>query len=458
MTRPALPRHFIKPDDAPPEIASQLASGGRLSEDSAAVVFACRHAGKACYCAPHARWYIWQGTHWQRDEEGVLTERVRAMLRELIPHSDVRVHGAKMARNVAWLAQSDARMLPAGEFDMNAWLLGTPAGVVDLRNGSLRAARPRDLVSRLTGCTPAFAAPCPRWLAFLDTCTEGDAELVDFLQKLCGYVLTGCTDHEFVFVLYGPGANGKTRFLTALREILGDYFIALPPETFLQSAHEQHPTGLARLQGTRLAAVSELPANRAWNSERVKDIATGEKIAARFMRQDFFEFVPTAKLLFVGNHRPRLQQVDEAERRRFRLIPFIHRIPEEQRDTGLEAKLREEYPAILAWMIRGARQLHAQGFGPMPQAVVRASADYFEESDTLAVWADERLVFDPALSARASTLHDDYRHWFEDNGHDGRPMAAGELKQRLLHDYGARYERTTTQRLYRGVGLRLDLQ
>ncbi|CAJ9609122.1 phage/plasmid primase, P4 family [Burkholderia pseudomallei] len=441
-------------DHVPPEIASQVASGGKLTEDAAAVLFAVQWQGRICFNARHGCWYEWTGTHWRKDQRGAVIERVRAKLRELLPDGDVRVHGAKMAHNVAFLAQSDARLLPAGEFDADAWTIGTPAGAINLRDGSLRPARPDDLITRVTGCAPDFDGDCPRWREFLKTCAQGDDELVAFVQKLCGYALTGSTRYEFVFVLYGPGANGKTRLLTAIREILGDYFIALPPETFLQSAHEQHPAGIARLQGARLAAVSELPANRSWNSQRVKDISSGERIAARFMRQDFFEFVPVCKLLFVGNHRPRLQQVDEAERRRFRLIPFLHRVPEDQRDHDLEAKLREEYPAILAWMIEGAKRLHEGGFGAMPKAVREASADYFAESDTLATWADERLTFDRALSVRAGVLHDDYRRWFEDNGHDGRPMSANELKQRLIHDYGARYERDMRGRYFKGVALR----
>ncbi|MEK7888247.1 phage/plasmid primase, P4 family [Burkholderia contaminans] len=444
--------------DAPPEIASQLASGGRLSDDTAAVLFACQQAGQLCFDARHGRWYLWCGSHWQHDEDGTVIERVRTLLRELMPDSDIRVHGIKMIHSVEHLARTDPRLQTVGEFDPDPWLLGTPVGVVDLRDGTLRDARPDDRISRLTGCSPDFDAACPRWLAFLDTCTQGDPHLVAFLQKLCGYALSGSTEHEFVFVLHGSGANGKTRFLTVLREIFGDYFIALSPETFLQSAHEQHPTGLARLQGARLAAVSELPANRAWNSQRVKDIASGEITAARFMRQDFFEFKPVAKLLFVGNHRPRLQQVDEAERRRFRLIPFTHRVPEAQRDPDLADKLRAEYPAILAWMIAGAVRVHAEGFASMPTVVAEACREYFDESDTLAAWIDERVVFDPAFSTPAGVLQDDYQHWFEANGFDGRPMSTNELKQRLVHDYGVRHARDMHGRRYRGLTLRSEQQ
>lgn len=437
-------------------MAKSLPANVHRTENRVAALFAEREAGQLCHAAQHGRWYVWRGTQWQRDERGEVIERVRALVNELASFDNVRMHSAKLIHAVESLARSDPRLQPGGEFDAQAWLLGTPGGVIDLRDGTLRAAQPTDWVSRLSGCAPDFDATCARWLAFLDTCTQGDAALIAFLQKLCGYVLTGSTEHEFVFMLYGPGANGKTRFLTVLREILGDYFIAVPPETFLQSAHEQHPTGIARLQGARLAAASELPANRAWNSQRVKDIATGEVVAARFMRQDFFEFRPAAKLLFVGNHRPRLQQVDEAERRRFRLIPFTHRVPEAERDPDLADKLRPEYPAILAWMIAGAIAVREAGFGTLPAVVANACGEYFDEADTLTAWIDERLVFDAAFSAQAGILQDDYQRWFEASGYDGRPMGASELKQRLVNDYGVRHERTMHGRLYRGLALRSE--
>lgn len=444
-------------DGMPPHLAGEIAATVSLNEDALAVLFASAHEDRLLYDARRGAWYRWEGTHWLHDEGARVTrEMIRRMLRKLCREGTPRWLSARVVDAVEKLARTDARVCPAGAFDADQWIIGTPAGVLELRDGTLRAARPEDLITRLTGTMPAFDAPCPRWLAFLNTCTQNDPDMIDFLQRLCGYALSGSTRFEFVFVLYGPGANGKTCFLRVLREILGDYFIALPAETFLQSMHEQHPTGLARLDGARLAACSELPDNRSWNSQRVKDIATGETVAARYMRQDFFDFTPVAKLLFVGNHRPRLRQVDEAERRRFREIPFIHKVPEADRDPQLEAKLRDEYPAIFAWMLEGATRVHARGFGPMPAAVTKASAEYFAESDTLAAWADERLIFEAALSGPSRELYSDYTRWFEDNGQDGRPVSQGDFKARLTLDYGARYDRNMRGRFYRGVGLRRD--
>ncbi|MEX3852650.1 phage/plasmid primase, P4 family [Paraburkholderia sp. BR10923] len=442
-------------DSMPPHLAGEIAASVDLNEDALAVVFASAYENRLLYDVRHGAWYSWEDTHWRQDEGARVTRQmIRRQLRKLCRDAPPRWLSVRVVDAIEKLARTDPRLCPAGPFDCNPWIIGTPAGVVDLRDGAKRKAQPGDMISRLVATVPAFDTTCPHWLAFLDVCTQGDTDMVAFLQLLCGYALTGSTRHELVFMLYGPGANGKSTFLRVLREVLGDYFIALPVETFLQSTTDQHPAGLARLEGARLAACSELPDNRAWNSQRVKDIASGELIAARYMHQNFFEFRPVCKLLFVGNHKPRLRQVDEAERRRFRLIPFVHCVPEHARDVDLEGKLRAEYPAICAWMIDGAMRLHAHGFGAMPGAVTEASNDYFAESDTMAAWSVERLVFDAALSAQSSELYADYRRWFEDNGQDGRPVSQSDFKARLTLGYGARYEHTRSGRFYRGVGLR----
>ncbi|MDR5807667.1 phage/plasmid primase, P4 family [Caballeronia sp. LZ019] len=335
-------------------------------------------------------------------------------------------------------------------------LLATPAGVVTLSTGRLREARPADLITRITSVAPDFEAGCPRWMEFLLTCTQGDTALVAWLQRVCGYFLTGSTKYELVFMLYGSGGNGKTCFLRALRDILGDYYCAAPVHIFLASYHDQHPAGVAMLNGARLVACTELPEGREWNSTRIKDIASGERIAARFMHQNFFTFEPVCKLCFCGNHKPRLRAVDEAERRRFRLIPFTHRVPEAERDPELSAKLRVEYPAILAWMVEGARQLWSSGLGEMPSAVREASADYFNESDSFTQWVDEALEFDSAFSTQSSILYRAYADWFTRNSIDGHRIGTTDFKARLLGEHSLRFETLNRGNFFRGVRLRSE--
>jgi P4 family phage/plasmid primase-like protien len=128
---------------------------------------------------------------------------------------------------------------------------------------------------------------------------------------------------------------------------------------------------------------------RTWAESKLKAITGGDEISARFVRQDFFRFTPTFKLMIAGNHKPRLRSVDEAMRRRFHLIPFAVTIPEADRDKDLSEKLKPEWPAILRWMVDGCLKWQEIGLSP-PQAVIDATAAYLETEDTIATWIEER--------------------------------------------------------------------
>ncbi len=121
--------------------------------------------------------------------------------------------------------------------------------------------------------------------------------------------------------------NGKSVLLKTVADILGDYHKTASIETFTASNTDRHPTDLAGLRGARLVTAIETEEGRRWAESRIKTLTGGDRVSARFMRQDFFEFTPQFKLVIAGNHKPSLRSVDEAIRRRFHLIPFAVTIP-----------------------------------------------------------------------------------------------------------------------------------
>jgi putative DNA primase/helicase len=185
-----------------------------------------------------------------------------------------------------------------------------------------------------------------------------------------------------------------------LRGIFGTYHTTAPIETFTLATSTQHPTELAGLMGARLVTAIETEEGRTWAESKLKSITGGDEIAARFMRQDFFRFVPTFKLMIAGNHKPRLRSVDEAIRRRFHLIPFAVTIPEADRDKDLSEKLKPEWSAILRWMVDGCLKWQEIGLSPQ-QAVIDATAAYLETEDTIATWIEERWECGKSLEPRA---------------------------------------------------------
>jgi putative DNA primase/helicase len=311
--------------------------------------------------------------------------------------------------NVLYLATADPRVvvLP-DDFDRDLWLLNTPAGAVDLKTGEIREHRRDDYCTKIATVSPH--GDCRRWRSFLDEIMGGDRECVDYLQRVFGYGLTGSTrDHCLVF-FYGHGANGKSVMLNTVASILGDYHTTAPIETFTASTIDRHPTELAGLRGARLVTSVETEEGRRWDETKIKTLTGGDRIKARFMRGNFFEYQPQFKLIIAGNHKPALRTVDEAIRRRFHLVPFEVTIPPEKRDAGLTERLKAEWPGILRWMVDGCLMWQRDGLKPT-KAVRDATAEYLEAEDAVATWLADCCTLDVNARESSTALFGSWAGW-----------------------------------------------
>ncbi len=357
------------------------------TEDGIALAFTETHRNDLRFCHHAGKWYVWTGTRWQKEETKLAFNWARKTCRDLNTVSDPKLAKASTAAAVERFAQAErAFAVTSAIWDTDPFLLGTPAGVMDLRTGILRPARRTDFITKQTAVAPDSSAKKPLWARFLDEATLGDKGLQRFLQQVAGYCLTGDVREHALFFVYGPGGNGKSVFLNVLAGLMGDYATTAAMDTFTASVTDKHPTDLAMLQGARMVSASETEEGRAWAESRIKQMTGGDTIRARFMRQDFFEYRPQFKLVIVGNHKPVLRNVDDAARRRFNIIPFIHKPPTP--DRQLEEKLMAEWPAILAWAIEGAIDWQRNGL-VRPAVVADATNEYFTEQDNVRQWVDE---------------------------------------------------------------------
>lgn len=232
--------------------------------------------------------------------------------------------------------------------------------------------------------------------------------MVEFLRRWCGYCLTGETREHALIFLYGPGGNGKSVFLNTISRIMGDYATTSAMETFTSSRFDKHPTDLALLRGARLVSASETEEGRAWAESRIKQMTGGDPISARYIRQDFFTYLPQFKLTIVGNHAPALANVDDAARRRFKIVPFV--VKPEVPDRDLETKLKAEWPAILQWMIEGCLSWQENGLEP-PESVKAATAEYFGSQDLTALWLEECTTLEVDNEMMFETSANLFKSW-----------------------------------------------
>jgi P4 family phage/plasmid primase-like protien len=407
--------------------------GFAKNEDGIALAFADKFKDQLRFCHSTGAWYVWTGSRWRKEETKLAFCWARDLCRELNSDSEDKLAKAATAGAVERFAQSDRAFAVTSEiWDRDSFLLSTPGGTVDLKTGTLRKARPEDFMTKQTAVAsadPLHGDGCPMWLAFLKQATKGDQSLIRFMQQIAGYALTGDTREHALFFIYGTGGNGKGVFLNTITKVMGDYATSAAMDTFTASQSDKHPTDFAKLKGARLVTASETEEGRAWAESRIKQMTGGDRISARFMRQDFFEFDPTFKLLIIGNHKPILRNVDDAARRRFNIVPFVHKA--EPRDLQLEKKLEAEWPAILRWMIDVCLDWQRNGL-VRPASVSKATDEYFNSQDLFGQWLEECCELHPGNDQRLETAADLYASWetFVE-GHGEKPGSSKTLGDKL---------------------------
>ncbi|MBV1917044.1 MAG: bifunctional DNA primase/polymerase [Sphingomonadaceae bacterium] len=413
-----------------------------LSEDTVASAFALRHENDLRYDHYVSKWMNFDGNCWRLEETELAFDYCRRLCRELRQESTDEKTRRALSRAsavaaVEKLARADRNFaVTSSLWDQDSYLLGTPGGTVDLRTGKLRPASRLDYLTTCAAVAPidhvALETDMPVFYQFLMEVTSGDRDLVRYLQKWGGYCLTGDTREQVMLFIHGPGGNGKSIFQGLLASILGEYSWSAPPEMFLASRHDRHPTELASLRGKRLVIASENESGRAWAEVRIKQLTGGDRVTARMMRQDFFSFQPVAKFFFVGNNKPSLTHIDDAMRRRIHVAEF--QFKPSKPDKTLAERIRPEWPAILRWFIDGCLDWQRNGFD-LPHVVRKATQEYFAEQDTVQEWIDDCCDIDPLRAESNQLLRDGFARYCQSRGQGREIDVLAELRRRNFQPF-----------------------
>lgn len=439
-----------------------------------------RYGEDLLYCKAWQSWLLWDKDRgrWLRDETLMArlqaTDVARRVAREEAAGAaddDKRatlLHWAQQSANAGRIdamlqlaAASRQVAVTPEDLDRSGVLLNVANGTLNLSTDALLVdaapLRPSARGDRLTKLAPVTfdaAAECPLWRLFLSQIFDGDEELIAFVQRLAGYCLIAGNPEQYVVIMHGSGANGKSTLLETLKAMLGDYAATVAPEVLMSrdSGSNNQLYALASLRGARLVTASETEDGRQLAESLIKTMTGSEAIMAREPYGAPFEFTPAFTPYLATNHKPQVRDTSEGMWRRVLLVPFSVTIPREDRDPRLPEKLQAELSGILNWCLEGLldyyeREVeHGRGLMP-PPAVCGATEAYRIEQDLLAAFLGECCELKPEQQQYKVTkgaLYKEYERWCEENaeycmqiGTFGRKMKARGVTE--SHSGGTRY-------------------
>jgi len=385
-------------------------------------------------------WYLWDENYWRPVNDYIV--QIVIKFTESIEDAEYRLKCRSVSKinNIITLAKSYI-VKHKDVHSQNAELIAAKNAYINLRTGESMPPQRDYFITRLINADYNEDANCPLWENHIATIMGNNPELIDYMQRMMGYLITGLTNENKVFFWYGHGANGKTLTINVLKHIMGEYLNVIPQSLIIEGGRNEHPVIYTKLYGSRIAVLNETDANARLNEAGLKMISGSDLILARPLYGDFFEFKPTHKLVYITNHKPIITDVGLGLWRRLHLVPFNISIPEEKQDKNLFDKLIKESSGILNWLVEGAVKYFQDGLNP-PYIVISSTEEYRAESDLIGQYILENTQ--PAVngdSAPSSEIYEDYRRWAILNGL--KPVSHMNFSRRLKeHGYIIEHRRS----------------
>lgn len=396
--------------------------------------FIADHSKDLRYCVEWRKWLAWDGVRWRLDPSGKTpVQRAIAVSDALVTEAqgvkarkwaEKSRESARISAMVSLSSASDSISVVQDDFDIDTMILVCPNGTIDLRTGVLREHRREDMSTKMAGTSLQPEVATPKWTEFIHTVTRGNVDLQKYLQRVVGYMLTGDVSEQVLFFFFGVGSNGKGTFLKTIMEMLGEYAQPAPRGLLEQSHSDDHPTQIASLRKARLAVCSEVEQGRELAEALVKDLTGDDKLAARRMREDFWYFHPTHKVVLQGQHKPIIKGSDDGIWRRVQSMPWLARFKANsvssdlgddsmrvEREYSYYSKhLKAELPGILAWAVEGCLEWQKNRLSP-PAIILESIREYRREMFNVPDWMHERVEYVVDSVVSRAELREDYLVW-----------------------------------------------
>jgi putative DNA primase/helicase len=404
-----------------------------LTDVGNAVLFVKMHSSQARYCPHTKKWFVWDGRRWKQDVElrieslarevtdkllVIADEEMDPLLKVAITRHALRTMSKERLRAMIELARSEpACQIRPDQMDQNPVLLNVVNGTLNLLTGTLQPHNPENYITKLANVKFDPAAKCPRWVSFLNEIFKSNQNLTMYVQKVLGYSVSGETKEQAFFIFLGRGANGKSTMLNLIADLLSDEYVAFSPVSTIAEHRFEGSirNDLARLHDVRIVIFAETNVGQRIDESLLKLMTGGEKITARFLRQEFIEFKPQFKPFIATNNMFSIRGKSDAIWRRLQIIPFRVTFSPDERDGSLPETLKTEAAGILNWLVAGFQKWSQEGLGTQDE-IAQTTESYRQELDTIGRFLAECTTICEGLAVGSSDLYQGYVDWCRDNG------------------------------------------
>ncbi len=363
------------------------------------------------------------------------------------------------------------------KLDQNNYLIGFTNGVYDLRNKNnvpnkdgiikyepygFRKGCPDDMVGKTTGYDYVEYLMHDEIIKDINKFIESiqpEEDMRTYLMVYCSSFLEGSNKDQKFMIWTGSGMNGKGSLIDLLDNTFNGttqgYFGTLPPTVLTQkrgSSSSATPE-LADKFGKRIITLQEPEGDDKIHVGFMKNITGQDKIEARPLYGDPFQYTPQFKLLLACNHLPNIPSDDGGTWRRIRVIDFAIKFtlnPQNQNERKSDPKLREKmkkwHQAFMWILINKYYPIYVENEGMdnlEPERVKSATDKYKADSNIIMEFFNEELEAKTDSHLPMSYVYNQFNEWYKNSYNDKKPFPKRKLKEyfdnnnfKIVNEYG----------------------
>lgn len=272
---------------------------------------------------------------------------------------------------------------------------------------------------------------------FLSTISGGNPLLVKRIWQVIGLLLTNDVSCKKIILFQGVGNSGKSKLAEFIKSLINS------DSSFeLTFADFSEKFSLSNIPGKHLVCSMDLPYMPISDTaaSRLKSISSGgsDEISVEPKYQQKYMYKPEVQCLFGTNHAVQFKVEDINLIRRFVVVPFNYRVPDDKIDANLLQKFEFEKSLIIFHALQAYFELKNMSYefaGDFELNGNRYLLTKNNDADFLSVFIDEKCVFDAKSFCSTQLLYLEYSRFLQSYSINGKIDIKG-FSRRLSQLYG----------------------